>query len=200
MSTAVYTLGHSTHPTTRFIELLKRHGVTAVADVRSRPFSRMNPQFNRDALSKSLESNGLAYSFLGVELGARPQDPSCYVQGRARYDLIARTSLFQRGLDRVVRGSSKYRIALMCAEKDPMTCHRAMLVCRELMTRGFAARHILASGTLEDHRDGLCRVADEVGVSLTDLFRDPHEIIEEVYARRILEIEYVEPRPKGDLL
>lgn len=199
MGTVVYTLGHSIHSMTRFVELLKQHGVTAVADVRSRPFSRMNPHFSKGAFSKSLKAHGIAYSFLGAELGARPDDPSCYVQGRARYDLIARTTFFQHGLDRVVTGAAKYRIALVCAEKDPMTCHRAMLVCRHLVTRGVEARHILASGALEDHADGLRRIASQVGVSLTDLFRDPSEIIEEVYARRISEIEYIEARPEGDL-
>lgn len=195
----VFTLGHSTHTIDRFVELLRRHDVTAIADVRSRPYSRMNPQFNKDPLAKSLKQHGIAYSFVGKELGARPDDPACYVQGRARYDLIARTDLFQQGLDRVVSGSTKYRIALVCAEKDPMTCHRAMLVCRALATRSVGAKHILANGAIEEHADGLRRVATEVGVSLTDLFREPAEILEEVYARRVSEIEYVEARAEGDL-
>ncbi|XXY54561.1 DUF488 domain-containing protein [Sorangium sp. So ce269] len=194
----VFTLGHSNHSISRFVELLKRHNVTAVGDVRSRPFSRMNPQFNKDALSRSLKDSGIAYSFLGKELGARPDDPACYVHGRARYELIARTVLFQHGLDRVMRGSTRFRIALVCAEKDPMTCHRAMLVCRHLVHRGVHAKHILATGEIEEHADGLRRVAAETGVSLTDLFRDPQEILEDVYARRAKEIEYVELRSEED--
>lgn len=194
----VFTLGHSNHAISRFVDLLKRHNITAVADVRSRPFSRMNPQFSKDAFTKSLKGSGIAYSFLGRELGARPEDPACYVRGRARYDLIARTALFQHGLDRVLRGSARFRIALVCAEKDPMTCHRAILVCRHLVRRGLHAKHILASGEIEDHSAGLHRVAAELGISLTDLFRAPEDILEEVYTRRASEIEYVQARHEGD--
>lgn len=198
MPTDVYTLGHSTHSVEKFVDLLVRHGLTAIADVRSRPFSRMNPQFNRDALSTALKAQGIAYSFLGKELGARPSDPACYVHGRASYELIARTALFQAGIDRVLDGSKRYRVALVCAEKDPMTCHRAMLVCRHLVRRELGAKHILANGEIEEHNDALRRVASEVGVSFTDLFRNPTEILEEVYARRISEIEYVEMRAEGE--
>lgn len=97
----VLTLGHSTHAIDRFIELLSLHGVNAVADVRSSPYSRMNPPFNREMVRNALNKRGVAYSFLGRELGARPKDPACYVNGRARYDLIAQTRLFNAGLERV---------------------------------------------------------------------------------------------------
>ena len=198
MAGEVFTLGHSTHAIAKFVDLLKRHRIEAIADVRSRPFSRMNPQFNRDALKRALRAERIRYAFVGEELGAHPSDPGCYVGGRARYDLIARTDLFRRGIERVLTGASKYRVALVCAEKDPMTCHRTMLVCRELIGHGLDARHILASGEIESQEDGLRRVASEIGVSLTDLFRKPEDILAEVYARRINEIEYVEVAPENE--
>lgn len=191
----VLTLGHSTHATDRFIELLSMHGVSAVADVRSSPYSRMNPQFNREIVKNALKKRGVAYSFLGRELGARPEDPTCYVDGRARYDLIARTPLFNSGLDRVTDGSRRYRIALVCAEKDPTTCHRALLVCRHLIERGFSVTHILADGKVEDHEASLKRLAVQVGASLDDLFRSYDELVADIYSRRAREIEYVQAKP-----
>lgn len=191
----VLTLGHSTHAIDRFIELLSLHGVSAVADVRSSPYSRMNPQFNREIVKNALKQRGVAYSFLGRELGARPEDPACYVDGRARYDLIARTPLFGSGLERVADGSRRYRIALVCAEKDPTTCHRALLVCRHLIERGFSIKHILADGKIEDHEASLRRLAVQVGASLDDLFRSYDEVVADIYSRRARDIEYVQTKP-----
>lgn len=190
----VLTLGHSTHAIDRFMELLSMHGVSAVADVRSSPYSRMNPQFNREVVKNTLKKQGVAYSFLGRELGARPEDPACYIDGRARYDLIARTSLFGSGLERIADGSRRYRIALMCAEKDPTTCHRALLVCRHLIERGFAVKHILADGKIEDHEASLKRLAVQVGASLDDLFRSYDELVADIYSRRAREVEYVQAK------
>src|SRR5437016_2803886 len=107
----VYTIGHSTHPLENLVALLLRHGITAVADVRSAPFSRFNPQFNKDALNRDLNESGIAYVFLGRELGARSDDPACYADGRVQYARLAETELFRRGIDRVVRGAEEHRIA-----------------------------------------------------------------------------------------
>src|SRR5437773_2453789 len=115
----VFTIGHSAHDLEHFTALLVRHNVTAVADVRSMPYSRVNPQFNRETLKQHLLRAGIAYVFLGKELGARSEDPSCYVNGKVQYGLLAETDLFRKGLDRVCVGMHKYRLALMCAEKDP---------------------------------------------------------------------------------
>lgn len=194
-SRMVFTLGHSTHAIDRFVDLLRIHDVNAVADVRSSPYSRMNPQFNREIIRNTLKTRSIAYSFLGRELGARPEDPACYVDGRARYDLIARTPLFGAGLERVADGSKRYRIALVCAEKDPMTCHRAMLVCRHLIQHGFSIRHILADGKIEDHEASLKRLAMQVGASLDDLFQSYDELVADIYSRRAREIEYVQAKP-----
>ena len=143
MST-IYTIGHSNHTFEKFLELLKRHHVNAIADVRSHPFSRYVPQFNRDTLSAELKKHGIVYVFLGRELGARPDDPSFYDEdGRVCYDRIAESSDFKAGIERVLKGAQKYRIALMCAEKDPINCHRTLLVARALEQHGASIVHIL---------------------------------------------------------
>jgi uncharacterized protein (DUF488 family) len=191
----VYTIGHSTHALEKFIELLTAHGVTAVADVRSHPYSRFNSQFNREGLQADLKKAGLKYVFLGRELGARPEDRSCYVEGTVRYDRLARTNLFQEGLARLAEGSRAYRIALMCAEKDPLTCHRAILVCRHLVAQGIAAQHILEDGRIESHDEALTRLLAELGSAERELFRTRDEMIMDAYDQRGAQIAYTAQQP-----
>lgn len=198
MADLVYTIGHSTHSTEKLIELLARHDVTAVADVRSQPYSRFNPQFNRESLRADLRTAGIVYVFLGRELGARSDDRSCYVEGKVQYDLLARTALFQEGLRRLAQGIRNHRIALMCAEKDPLTCHRAILVCRHLARLGIGAQHILEDGRLESHDDALTRLLTELGIADRDLFRSRDESIVEAYSRRGQQIAYAEKEPTSE--
>src|SRR2546421_118491 len=91
MQDTVLTIGHSTHPQEHFMELLRRHDVTALCDVRSKPYSRMNPQFNREELGQALSAHGIAYRFLGKELGARSDNPACYEGGKVQYARLAET-------------------------------------------------------------------------------------------------------------
>src|SRR5438046_1660654 len=97
----ILTIGHSNHPIERFVDLLRRNGVTAVADVRSSPFSRHNPQFNKEVLQGVLKDAGIAYLYMGKELGGRSTDQTCYEHGRIQYDRVARTETFQGGIERV---------------------------------------------------------------------------------------------------
>jgi uncharacterized protein (DUF488 family) len=147
----VFTIGHSNHSIEAFIALLQQHGITAVADVRSHPYSRFLPHFNKSELEAALQNVGIEYRFLGQELGARPNDPSCYVDGKAPYEKIAATQLFEKGITRLLKGADNFRIALMCAEKDPITCHRSILVCQHLRTFDVEIKHILTDGSLESH-------------------------------------------------
>lgn len=147
----IFTVGHSNHSVEKFLSLLKQNGVSAIADVRSSPFSRHSPQFNQSSLRKTLTSEGISYVFLGEELGARSKNPECYVEGKARYELIAATEEFATGLDRILEGVKRHQIALMCAEQDPITCHRAILVCKHLKDTGLNIQHILKTGDLESH-------------------------------------------------
>jgi len=192
----VYTIGHSNHRAAAFVALLRGADVTAVADVRSAPYSRRHPQFNKDALSASLRAAGIAYVFLGDRLGARPKDRGCYRAGRADYRLIAGTEAFGEGLGRVKEGAERYRIALMCAEREPLDCHRTVLVARHLQRRGMRVVHILADGTAEPSEATERRLLKRMHLETADLFdapRDPRAAVEEAYDRRGDEICYVEP-------
>lgn len=147
----VFTIGHSNHSIEAFIALLQQQGITAVADVRSHPYSRFLPHFNKSELEAALQNAKIEYRFLGQELGARPNDPSCYVDGKAPYEKIAATQFFEKGIKRLLKGTENYKIALMCAERDPITCHRSILVCQHLRTFDVEIKHILTDGSLESH-------------------------------------------------
>jgi uncharacterized protein (DUF488 family) len=190
MSNLIFTVGHSTHPIDHFLSLLTNNGVTAVADVRSSPFSRYNPHFNRDELKKALASSGVSYVFLGAELGARSDDPDCYVNGKVQYHRLAESRSFQFGVARVLQGSKDHRIALMCAEKEPLDCHRTILVARELVERGADVRHILADGSVEAHAQSMVRLLDKFGLLEGQLFRTPEETEELAYAKQAEKIAY----------
>jgi uncharacterized protein (DUF488 family) len=192
----VYTIGHSNHGIAAFVALLRAAGVTAVADVRSVPYSRRHPQFNKREIEASLQAAGIAYVFLGDRLGARPRDRGCYRAGRADYRLIADTEAFRDGLRRVEEGAEKYTIVLMCAEREPLDCHRTVLVARHLQRRGMRVVHILAEGTTETNEAVERRLLKLINLETADLFdvsRDPRAAVEQAYDRRGDEICYVDP-------
>ncbi len=193
-SSNVYTIGHSTHSMETFAELLARHGITAVADVRSAPFSRFNPQFNKDSLARQLKTHGIRYVFLGRELGARAADPSLYENGRVSYARLAQTDLFKQGVARVRQGAADHRIALMCAEKEPLDCHRTLLVARALDEQGVDVLHIHGDGNLETHRDAMERLLDVTGLPHEDLFRSRQELISEALTRQEDKVAYVDEK------
>ena len=198
----IFTIGHSTHTLEAFVALLKLHDVTALADVRSAPFSRFNPQFNKGALERSLKAHGVKYVFLGRELGARSDDRSCYENGRVQYARLARTELFRSSLERVTRGTQEHSIALMCAEKEPLECHRTLLVARALDEQGVTVDHILNDGRLESHRDAMERLLDVTGLPHEDLFRSRNELMAQALARQEARVAYVDeklaPETAGD--
>ena len=134
-------------------------------------------------------------SFLGRELGARPKDRSCYENGRVQYARLARTEAFHSGLDRVMRGAHDQRIALMCAEKEPLECHRTLLVARALVEHGIAVdHHILADGRLETHGDAMVRLLTVLGLPREDLFRSGQELIAQALALQEERIAYVDEK------
>jgi uncharacterized protein (DUF488 family) len=177
----LFTIGHSNHDLATLLHLLRAHGVHAVADVRSQPYSTRFPQFNGPVLERALKEDGVYYVFLGRELGARREELSCYVDGQARYDLAAKTSAFAEGLDRVLKGLADYRVVLLCAEKDPLTCHRTILVCRHLRNQGFPIQHILSDGSLESHEAAEDRLLILLGKGHPSLFATREQLLEEAY-------------------
>ena len=187
---AMLTIGHSTHPLEVFLELLRKHKISVVADVRSAPYSRYCPHFNKDTLSRGLKENGIKYVFLGRELGARADDPYCYVNGQVRYSRLAERAQFREGIERLKKGMGEHRIALMCAEREPLECHRTLLVARALAAEGMTISHIHSDGSLEQHQDAMERLLDVVGLPHEDLFRAKDELMEEALARQEERVAY----------
>ena len=190
--TKIFTVGHSTHTLEDFVSLLEQHGVDAVADVRSVPYSRWQPQFNREDLAKALKVRNIAYVFLGKELGARSDDPQCYENSRVQYRALAETPLFQSGIKRVRDGSKSRCLALMCAEKDPLDCHRTVLVARELLASGVDVTHILENGSLEPHHETIRRLFEQLRLPTQDLFLTNEELEDRAYAAQERRIAYVD--------
>ena len=199
-NTTLYTIGHSNVAIEAFIALLRRHAITAIADVRSHPYSRFLPHFSQPALKVALHEAHIRYVFLGRELGARPADPSCYVDGKAVYARIAATALFAEGLGRLRRGAATEKIALLCAEKDPITCHRAILVCRPLRAPDLHIAHILSDGNIESHHDLEQRLLRLHGLDQFDLFnpRPLDQLIEDAYDRQGENIAYTKEEDDRD--
>jgi uncharacterized protein (DUF488 family) len=185
----LFTIGHSTHSWEEFLELLRLHHIEAIADVRSTPFSGRFPHFGKPVLELRLRGAHIHYVPMGQELGARRSERECYMDGVARYDLIAKTPAFQAGLRRLRTGSQKFRLALFCAERDPLQCHRTILVCRNIRS-SFTIQHILADGSLESHEDAERRLESEENVPLDDLFTPAFTLLEQAYDQRAQRIAY----------
>ena len=188
----IFSIGHSTHSIDRFIDLLKKHHIDVVADVRSSPFSRFNPQFNKGNLVGALQDADIKYVFFGNELGARVDDPSCYAEGQVQYDRLAAREEFKQAISRLIEDSTDHRIALMCAEKEPLDCHRTILVSQAMFEgeRKIEVSHIHANGTLECHSAALDRLMDMTGLSGQDFFTDDSEQLQEALAKQESKIAY----------
>lgn len=186
----LFTVGHSTHEFPTFARLLTENGVSALIDVRSQPHSRLE-HFRRADLSAALKAIGIAYVFLGRELGARREEPQCYVNGQATYENVSELPAFREGLDRIERLADSQIVALMCAEREPLDCHRSVLIARHLVKRGMNIKHILADGKLENHAHTEQRMVRLMGVDpLFDSATTEPELVERAYAERGREIAY----------
>lgn len=193
MRNVVYTVGHSTHSIEYFVDLLTKNKVDVVADVRSSPYSRFNPQFNKETLAASLREHCIKYVFLGDEFGARSLDRSCYIDGKVQYDRLAKTELFRSGVERVRLGVDRgYKMALMCAEKDPLDCHRTVLVSRNLEKEGFNVVHILSDGSTETQQSATERLVKQFKLHQSDLFLSDSELVEKAFKRQEEKIAYAE--------
>jgi uncharacterized protein (DUF488 family) len=191
-SPQIFSIGHSTHSLGYFIDLLRFADISAIADVRSTPYSRHQPQFNREHLGVSLKEEGIAYAFLGRELGGRGVGPSVRDHnGRVQYDKVAETSLFHDGIKRLREGGKRMRIAMMCTEAEPLNCHRTILVSRYLVNRGVEVTHIHPGRRLESHYDAEDRLLRITGLHQPEMFRTRSEILEEAYQRQEDRVAYV---------
>lgn len=150
----LYTVGHSTNSQEQFLWLLARHGINTLLDVRSTPFSRYASQFNEGVLGSFLESNGIRYFAAGKPFGARREDARLYPNGFLDFELVRQTDIFRRGVEHVLaRLRNGENVALMCTEKHPLDCHRAIMVARGFELVGIEVWHILQDASLLSQHD-----------------------------------------------
>jgi len=148
----IFTIGHSNVKAEVIVDLLKQHSIEVLIDVRSVPYSRFNPQFNRESLQRTLNNNGIQYAYAGHSLGGRPNDPTCYEGDQVQYSRIMDKPWYLQGIDQLLECAKDQRVALMCSEEDPKKCHRHNLIAQTLMERGVTVWHIRGDGRLEEAR------------------------------------------------
>jgi uncharacterized protein (DUF488 family) len=185
---AIFTIGYAGNTSAMLLDTLVLHGITVLADIRSVPYSKANPGFDRDAIRNATKARGLRYLFMGDQLGARPSDRRLYSAGRVNFDRVIVSSEFQAGLARLASGRREHRIALMCAEKEPLTCHRALLVGEQLQAQGIPVEHITGRGRVESHAQAMLRLPGLVGSSLRDLFSSQEEQVKNALQAQLLAI------------
>lgn len=196
----LFTIGYATLDKERFICLLQENMVDVVCDVRSSPYSRYKPDFSRQNFKAFLNKAGIKYAFIGGQLGARPSDRACYENGTAIYERIAVSDFFKVGLNRLRNGVSQMNLALVCAEKDPMDCHRAVLVCRHLPDLKASITHIHSDGRLETQQQFEERLISKDKSAPLPLFHseeDMKAVVEAAYDRRGEKIAYSENGKSG---
>ncbi len=180
--TTIYTIGHSSHDWPTFERLLLGADIEAVADVRSNPAWRLS-HFNQASLKARLNASGIAYLFLGLELGGRPKGG-----GVPDYEKMATTSLFMQGIEQVEQMAPRARLALMCSEYEPLTCHRCLLVGRRLADRGVAVSHILRDATIEPNEVTEDRLLKLTHQADADLLASREDRLAEAYRAQALKV------------
>jgi uncharacterized protein (DUF488 family) len=168
--TILFTVGYAGHDRDSLLAVLRAQSITAVADIRTFKRSSYWTAFDSDAFGPWLREHGIAYVFLGDLLGGKPQDETLYPDGQLDYQMMAARPAFQTGIQRLIDGAKRYRICLMCAEKDPLDCHRTLAIAPLLQQAGFVLRHILADGTVEDQSETDARMIAINGGETPDLF------------------------------
>lgn len=148
MST-IYTIGHSNRSVEQLVDLLRSHEIDTVVDVRSEPYSKYVPQFNKREIERELTSAGFQYLYLGDKIGGKPKNLEFTTSsGTPDYEKVAASAPFLAGIEELELVAGSHRVALMCAEADPMNCHREKLIAWVLRSCGHEVSHILQDGTI----------------------------------------------------
>ena len=179
----LYTIGHSNHSQEQFCALLKQHQIEVLADVRSQPYSKYTPQFNSQELEAALRAENIRYLFMGEQLGGRPTGEQFFDdQGFVLYHRVAEADFFQAGIERLISGVEKFRVAIMCSEEDPGVCHRFLLVTRVLEREGVEIRHIRGDGAIASEQQIRDQSKDErdQGVLFDDMRNDTWKSLQSV--------------------
>ncbi|OJW81418.1 MAG: hypothetical protein BGO69_14105 [Bacteroidetes bacterium 46-16] len=166
----IYTIGHSTRLQHELLELLLQYGIKYLVDIRSRPYSRYNPQYNREPFAAYLQRHNITYVYMGDLLGGHPDDIACYTDGRPDHEKIMATSFYRQGIERLTTAYEKQlAIALMCAEGKPQNCHRSRLVAPGLAVRHIPLVHIDETGTARQHEE-IARLLKQADSNKNTLF------------------------------
>lgn len=184
----LFTIGHSNHPIDYFISLLKMNEIDVLIDVRSAPYSKFSPHFKKEALADSLQKAGIKYLFFGKELGARREEPEIRNEdGKIDYFKVRETEIFKEGIRRIKDGLGKdYKITMMCAEANPLDCHRFYMISYQFARDGIDLKHILKDGTAKPHSEFENELIEKLDSEINpDPLLEPeltyHQKIERVY-------------------
>jgi uncharacterized protein (DUF488 family) len=152
LDNTILSIGYGNRQISDFIALLHLNGITTIVDIRSNPFSRFQPNYNKNKLQAILYENGISYVFKGDELGGKPQNHMLYKNGKLNYKLVNATKQYQETIAELIEAASiGEKICLMCCELNPDNCHRKTLIAETLLKIGIAVNHITANGTIEIH-------------------------------------------------
>lgn len=170
MESTIYSIGHGNKGLDVFIKELESFNIKYLIDIRSKPYSKWNPQFSQVALKREVERNDIKYVFLGDKLGGLPDDRSCYdSEGKVVYDFIKNKDFFQEGLNRLITANNKaIKIAIMCSESKPEECHRSKLIGEELLKIDISINHIIAENKIKSQETVISELTD--GFGLVDIF------------------------------
>ncbi|WP_321421737.1 DUF488 domain-containing protein [uncultured Methanobacterium sp.] len=152
MSTMIFTIGHSNHPFSRFMELIQKQDIRMVVDVRTRPYSKYTPYYSKKPLEEGLKEYQVEYVYLGNKIGGKPDDAKFYHDGELLYHLMEADEKYQEGLKILLELARDNRIVIMCSEEDPYHCHRHHLISQSLLKNNFQITHIRGNGNLEKVR------------------------------------------------
>lgn len=196
MPHTLFSIGYATKAIDEFLAQLLHHGVTVVADVRSVPYSKVFHDYHRETLQWHLRSKGIRYVYLGEELGPRSPDDSHYCDDQVQFDRLQASEPFRRGIERLLDGMDKgFRIALLCAEKDPAVCHRSLLIGHYLKNAlGIDIAHIDHTGALETENTLEHRLLAETGVQ-PDMLSDENDCLEQAWREQSRRCAYRRPAP-----
>lgn len=170
IESTIYSIGHGNKKMENFIEELKSFDIHFLLDIRSKPYSKWNPQFNQPQLKIEIEKHDITYVFVGNILGGLPDDRSCYnYEGKVVYDLIKEKVFFKEGLQRLVTANSKrINLAIMCSESKPEECHRSKLIGQELLKKEISLRHIISNKRIKSQQTVMNELTK--GKGTVDLF------------------------------
>ncbi len=145
----IYTIGYGARTVDELVAALQAQQIEYLIDVRTAPYSRYKPEFAKEALEAALKGHGIRYLFMGDSLGGRPDDPTCYVDGKVDYARVQDRSFYQAGIARIQTAFRQgRRLVLMCSEGKPEECHRAKLIGATLTALGIPVAHIDEQGDL----------------------------------------------------